>query len=361
MQHTPPRTNKLSGVRKLACALLPLVSTLHHTQVDAQLNWSGTFDRQLSTYNIFKDAPAQLAADSFVPYDVITPLFSDYADKHRFIHIPDGTSMTYDPESAFEMPIGSALVKTFSYPIDARYPEQGRRLIETRLMVHTENGWTGAAYVWNEAQTEATLKVAGAEIAVDWIDADGYCRSIKYLVPDMNQCKNCHRDTTGKMQPIGIKARHLNRDFSYPDPSANQLLTWSKMKILKGAPEPESIPALARWDDPSAPLADRAMSYLEVNCAHCHNPAGLSSHTGLDLRWVQDDAGLRGVMRRPTAAGNAARGRYFAIVPGDPDASFLIHRIRSERPDVRMPPVGRTIVDAEGAQLLADWVKSLQK
>jgi uncharacterized repeat protein (TIGR03806 family) len=336
----------------ICAALVAAVQPLHAQE----FTWSGTFERQLSAYRIFEDPARQVPAPGFVLYDVITPLFTDYADKHRFVYIPEGRSMNYDPDQAFAMPAGSVLVKTFSYPLDARHPEQGRRLVETRLMVHTPSGWTGAAYLWNEAQTDATLKVAGAEVPVDWIDEDGYCRSIKYLVPDMNQCKNCHRDTTGSMQPISIKARHLNRDA--PDGAGNQLARWVREGILDRVPA-EGVPALARWDDARESLAARALAYLEMNCAHCHNPNGLASHTRLDLRWIQDDPAMRGVMKRPTSSGNASRDRYFAIVPGDAPNSFLLHRMASNRPDVRMPPVGRTTAHDEAVDLIGAWIDSL--
>ena len=367
---------------------ITIVALLTVAQIafSAEFQWSGKFERNLSAYNIFTDSANQIPNDSFLPYDVITPLFSDYADKHRFIYLPEGTSMTYDADAAFDMPVGAVLVKTFSYPFDARYPEQGRRLVETRLMVHTAKGWAGAAYLWNDEQTDATLKIAGAEVPVDWIDEQGYCRSIKYLVPDMNQCKNCHRDTTGEMNPIGIKARHLNRAAPKVDGASrsvpksshaseipvnlsnnedprhhfpNQLDTWSQTGILKNAPPSSEAPALPAAENSALPIADRAMAYFEVNCAHCHNPKGLASHTRLDLRGMQSDPAARGVMKKPTASGNASRGRYFAIVPGNPDASFLVHRMESARPDVRMPPVGRTVPHAEGAELIRAWIATL--
>ncbi len=337
------------------------LSTFCAMAVDAsaEFQFSGTFERSLSAYSIFEKPVTQVPSAGFVRYDIITPLFSDYADKDRFVYLPPGTSARFEPEEAFEFPVGAAIVKTFSYPKDARLPEQGRRLIETRLMVNTESGWTGAAYVWNGEQTDATLKIAGAEVPVDWIDDDGYCRSIKYLVPDMNQCKNCHRDTTGEMHPIGMKARHLNWDVDYEGEAQNQLTRWTNLGLLEGARKPAQIPALPNWTDPAIPAADRALAYLEMNCAHCHNPKGLASHTRLDLRWTQTNPAMRGVMKKPTTAGNAARGRYFAVVPGDPAASFLLHRIQSIRPDVRMPPIGRTMTHDEGVALIADWIESL--
>ncbi|MBN4046844.1 hypothetical protein JYT90_00845, partial [bacterium AH-315-P07] len=91
----------------------------------------------------------------------------------------------------------------------------------------------------------------------------------------------------------------------------------------------------------------------------CHNPNGLASYTRLDLSYDQRDALHRGVMKPPTSAGNSSRGRYYAIVPGDPEASFLLHRMKSTVAQVRMPETGRTVTDDEGVRLIADWIRSL--
>lgn len=340
---------------RYACAAVLIVLPAHAQPFE----WSGKFERSLSAYGLFESAKDQTPADGFVPYDVVTPLFTDYAHKHRFVHVPNGAKITYNAEDAFGFPAGSVLVKTFSFPRGARAPQAGRRLVETRLLVRAQSGWTGAAYVWNDDQSDALLKIAGAEVPVEWTDQSGQRRAIRYLVPDMNQCRNCHRDDTGKSGPIGIKARHLNRDYVYADGPRNQLQHWKAIGILDHVPHTGAIPTLSRWDDASETLDARAAAYMEMNCAHCHNPAGLASHTRLDLRWTQREPSRRGIMKRPTSAGNASRNHFFAIVPGDPDASFLLHRVASDRPDVRMPPIGRTVPHAEAVELLRNWIASL--
>lgn len=338
--------------------ILLLLSTAAES-ASVHLEWFGQFEHDLSAYNIFQDAPSQTPNDGLVPFDVATPLFSDYADKHRFVYLPPGMHATYKPEEPFDLPVGAALIKTFSYPIDARAPERGFRLIETRLLIHTPEGWIGAAYLWNDAQTDATLKVAGAEIDVSWIDANGESRGTKYLVPNMNECRMCHRGVTGVVGPLGIKARQLNREFAYATGASNQLDYWQEHRMIEGVPKPVEASTPLRWDDATASAESRAFAYLDANCAHCHTPKGLASHTNLDLRYVQDDPGHRGVNKRASAAGNASRDRLYAIVAGNPDASFLLHRMRSIKPDVRMPPIGRTLIHEEGAALIAEWIRGL--
>ena len=104
----------------------------------------------LSEYGLFSDAPAQEPASGVLPYDLITPLFTDYAGKRRFVYVPDGKSAAYDASEIFAFPIGTVLIKTFAYPSDTAKAEHGLHLIETRLLIHKEKGWAAYPYVWNE-------------------------------------------------------------------------------------------------------------------------------------------------------------------------------------------------------------------
>ena len=91
--------------------------------------------QRLSQYALFVgDAAAQEPAPGVIPYDLNSALFSDYADKLRFINLPAGTHATYRDDDVFDFPVGTVIAKTFAFPHDARAPSQGRRLIETRIL-----------------------------------------------------------------------------------------------------------------------------------------------------------------------------------------------------------------------------------
>ena len=52
--------------------------------------------KKLSQYHFFKGDMKELTPnDRVLPYDLITPLFSDYALKARFVWMPEGTSAKY--------------------------------------------------------------------------------------------------------------------------------------------------------------------------------------------------------------------------------------------------------------------------
>ena len=218
---------------------------------------------------------------------------------------------------------------------------------------------TPLTYMWNAAGDQATLKRAGARTDVSFTDAAGKAVSFSYAVPNVNQCKECHAlDKT--LTPIGPKARNLNGDFAYADGRENQLAHWTRLGLLVGAPAPTATPAVARWDDRAAPVAERARAYLDGNCGHCHNPAGLASNSGLFLDWEQTDAVKRGAGKRPVAAGRASADLEFDVAPGEPDRSILLHRMASREPGVMMPEIGRSLVHQEGLELVRAYVAGLK-
>lgn len=316
----------------------------------------------LSAHGLFLgDGSTQEPAPGVLPYDVNTPLFSDYTSKYRFVRLPPDEAAVYSAHGRFQMPRGTILVKTFAMARDLRDESRGRRLLETRLLVHEEEGWTALTYVWNEAQTEAVLEIAGRTLDVEWIHGDGEARTNRYLVPNTNQCKGCHRSGERTLTPIGLRARNLNRPLDYPEGEENQLAHWTRGGLLTGAPrDPREAPRLPVWDDETTgSLGERARAWLDINCAHCHNPQGPARSSGLDLSYDQRDPSRRGVYKRPVAAGRGSGGRLYAIVPGDPEASILLYRIRSLDPGVMMPELGKRLVHEEGVELIRRWIAEM--
>ncbi len=329
-------------------AALLTISAAPPPMVDAARLVDETPAPTLSAYRLFVDRGARQPAPGVTRYTLNTPLFSDYAEKFRFAFLPAGTSAQYTAAGVLDFPIGTALVKTFAYPADFRRPDADVRFIETRLLVRRATGWVPLSYVWNAGQTEALLKRAGSRVAVDFIDATGRSRTIDYAVPNTNQCKQCHQQG-GDVTPIGPTAGNLN--------DGHQLAEWAALGRLAGLPaEP---PRLPRWDDGSAPVADRARAYLDVNCGHCHSRSGLASNSGLYLRFSETGAAAQGIFKRPVAAGRGSGGLSFAIVPGDPDASIIVHRMASNEPGVMMPQFGRSLPHAEGVALVRAYIAAM--
>lgn len=319
--------------------------------------------KQLSEYGLFHgNGSTQEPRSDVIPYDLNTTLFSDYAKKRRFIKLPEGTAVQFRENGVFEFPEGTVIAKTFSYPHDMTDLSQGETLLETRIELKKEGQWFGFSYLWNDEQTEATLALGGRELDVTWIHSDGEKKRIKYQVPNANQCISCHSEN-GQFVPIGPEAENLNRSFNFSTGTHNQLEYLAERQLLSGLPSLEEVHAMPRIDDEqsgSDSVRVRARAWLDVNCAHCHNPTGSARTSGLDLRREQSNPVKFGVWKVPVAAGHGSGGHDYDIVPGKPDESILVHRLESDDPSIMMPNVARTLVPVEATQLIRDWIETMK-
>ena len=335
---------------------------------------------RLSDWGILVREGGYLALnENVIPYDLNMPLFSDYALKLRTIWVPPGTTISYAEDRELEFPVGTIISKTFHYEKGAdwtatdwqvvrvdrsatldqhdRLDLDNNALLETRLLVRYESGWKGFPYVWNNAQDEAWLEIAGSYKNLRFHDADD---EFVYIVPDTNQCGGCHTpDHSAKeLRPIGPKAWQLNRPFEYDGINANQLERWSESGLLVGLPEVP--PTGARWSHPDDySIEELSRAYLDSNCAHCHNAKGAADTSALHLN---KDAPLDrhyGFCKPPVAVGRGSGDRPYDIYPGRPDDSILVFRLQHTDPAIAMPELGRSTVHAEGVALITRWIESM--
>jgi uncharacterized repeat protein (TIGR03806 family) len=203
--------------------------------------------------------------------------------------------------------------------------------------------------------------VIGADIPVSFTDDAARAVALDWHVPNVNECSGCHA-RAGAIEPIGPSARNLNREVDYADFADNQLSHWAVSGLLAEAPSNAEMPRMpVAYDSGDGVLTARARAYLDVNCAHCHNPQGPAHTSGLDLRWSQNEPIQWGVRKRPVAAGRGSAGHDFSIEPGHPERSILVHRMASTDPGVMMPELGRTLVDERAMALMRDWIAGMDE
>ncbi|MBI2733974.1 MAG: right-handed parallel beta-helix repeat-containing protein [Aquabacterium sp.] len=379
---------------------------------------------QLDQYALFRDPqdPRSGPMGSGVPYELTSTLFTNYAAKYRFIFIPPGKQAVYrDSKTGFKtskpagvtdgawypaaetpsqslatlaFPTGTIIAKTFTFKREnASGQAIGEDLIETRLLIKRDGPdgpfWMGLPYIWEkgaDGKLVARLTPQGAELQgrYDYLDHDPevkdatgqrvrYTGEVKqYGVPSAMACVVCHgSDKSGEAgaAPIGPKAKFLNR-LNPALGNQNQLLYMKAQGLLSGLPESlASVERAPRWNVPGdagqtagspQDIQVRARSYLEANCASCHNPGGEAANSGLFLQLSGPLNQQSGVCKKPVAAGRGAGGIQYDLVPGKPEESVLLYRVASSENGVRMPPIGRTIPHAEGVKLLSDWIKVMQ-
>ncbi len=321
---------------------------------------------KLSEYGFFKGKMLDLQPnDKILVYEPIAPLFTDYAFKRRFVWMPEGTSATFDvtqPDNSFEFPDKTILIKNFYYPADFSKPEAERTIIETRLLVKKNGKWEAYPYKWDDKQSDADYKITGGIYPVSWKDEKGQAHQIDYAMPNKNQCKSCHNQNDVFM-PIGPKVKQLNNSITYTDGTTeNQLKQWHKMGYLKGdLATAYQAQTLVSYSDTYTSLSDRARSYLDVNCGHCHSSKGPAATSGLRLNFEEQNPFHWGVLKSPVAAGIGAGDYKFDINPGNGKESIVTYRMNSIHPGIMMPEIGRVSIHTEGVALVEAWINSLKK
>jgi uncharacterized repeat protein (TIGR03806 family) len=364
----------LAALFLAACSTAPRDVTFH-----AEDN-----PEKLSGWGLFTVADGKIAPHAgMVTYELNSPLFSDYAQKWRTIWMPKGAPAKYDPDKWFDFPVGTIITKTFYYstPAGAPTPQTSAevlkvtpasyqngvaglnlahaRLVETRLLVKRATGWVALPYVWDADGKDATLERTGADVPLTLVDG-AERQSFTYSVPNQNQCSGCHVQDfrTRAIEPIGLKARHLNRDFPGEGGEINQLRRLVAMGYLTGVPG-QNVPRNADWHDDRFGVAAQARAYLDINCSHCHNQVGAARTSGLWLDAKTADPRVLGMCKPPVAAGRGTGDRPFDIVPGHPDRSILPYRLASTDPGIMMPELGRNLEHKEGVALILRYVTAM--
>jgi uncharacterized repeat protein (TIGR03806 family) len=337
---------------------------------------------QLDAYGVLHSDGKQLGLrGNTMVYSMASPLFTDYALKFRTITVPAGTKVGYRADGVLDFPVGTVISKTFYYAKDPQNSTSWVKamapagetldlskfqLVETRILQRDVDGnWLANAYVWNEAQTGATLRRIGQSIPAQLHDpASGKTQSFAYGVPNARQCQTCHavNATVGQsgIQPIGPTARFLNANYAYTDGVHNQLERLAAISSLDGLPSNASgRPSnVAYGDAKAATLEQRARAYLEINCAHCHHALGDARQSGL-FTTLQASGSSLGLCKQHVAAGSGGANMTYDIVPGKPQQSLLVHRMEATTGQAMMPRVGRSLVDTEGVALIKEWISSL--
>lgn len=322
--------------------------------------------KRLSDYDFFKKPLNTLIPidEWVIPYELNSPLFTDYASKKRFISLPNGTTLNYADDGVLEFPKGTIIIKNFYYKKDELKSESSDVIIESRLLIKdsTTSKWTTLPYIWNEDQTEAYLYILGKDI--DLTIEKGEVRknqiTFKYSVPNVNMCKNCHVKNQD-LVPLGPTARQLNRNNIFNDTlEVNQLSYLSDNKMLIGLPSLSKIARLPNYAvGDSGNLNARARAYLDVNCAHCHRVGGSAKTSGLNLNYSEINMYKVGVNKSPVAAGGGSGNLSYDIVPGHPEKSILLYRMQHLEPDIMMPEIGKNLLDEKGVKLIEEWITSL--
>ncbi|MDE0738501.1 MAG: PQQ-dependent sugar dehydrogenase [Planctomycetota bacterium] len=301
------------------------------------------FPRKLSETGFFTNMKTLEAAPGLIPFDVNVPLWSDGAAKERYIALPIGGKVKFSSTGHWQFPVGTVMVKTFSLG-DAKR-------LETRLMVHSDRGWDGYTYLWNDERTEAQL--LDSALRRDYkVGKDG---AQQWYYPSRSDCNSCHTKVAGFV--LGVNTHQLNRVLDYGGEKTNQLAALSNLGIFDSkVGKPSDHPAYPDWNGKGGDGGALARAYLDVNCSVCHAPGG----TGVakaDLRFNTplDKTGILNaepVQKRFTVEGSRV------VLPGQPKKSELLLRMMLEG-NGRMPTIASSKIDEKAVKVIKRWIRKL--
>lgn len=340
----------------------------------------------LSQTGALKDVRTLTPADGLIAYDLNFAFWSDGASKSRWIALPapdkpgaENPTIDFSPTGEWSFPAGTVFVKHFAMATDLAHADSSgsKRRLETRLLVRDDAGGVyGVTYKWRPDNSDADrvddaradpieIKEAGPARTPPGT-APAHPRTQNWFFPGPLDCRTCHTPQAGLV--LGVKTRQLNRDYDYPAPGGaagaeaarihdNQLRAWNHAGLLRPAVNEEAIarlPRLARADDPRASAEDRARSYLDANCSHCHRPGGSAGN--FDARYDTPLA-RQNLIDGPVLI-NLGLDRARVIAPNDVWRSVLLARLTTlEQP--KMPPLAHETIDSQGVRLVEEWIKSL--
>lgn len=331
-----------------------LLMTSYDGSIYTLAPWEGKsedalFPRRLSETGLFPDMKNLAPHPALIPFDVNVPLWSDGTGKERFIMLPGLEKVRIGRDGTYAYPDGTIFVKHF-FLGGGKPGTPDRRMLETRLLVKKGESWNGYTYVWDEKQEDAHLIDGRLGMTITW---DGTER--EWTFPGRADCASCHTHVAGDV--LGFRPEQLTGTYTLAGTEFDQRKAFEQMGLFAGKHR-SSAKGWPDWRQADGDLAKQVRSYLDVNCAMCHQPDG-PGNANIDLRFDTPLKKTNMLDRRP---GMWDLGVYDAriLAPGDPHRSMLYVRMR--RTDIRgMPTIGYHQPDDEALARVAEWIKGMKK
>lgn len=299
----------------------------------------------LSKTGLFQGEMTNLQpAKELITYDINQALWVDFAKKLRFLYLPPNKKIIFSENEAWGFPVGTVLVKHFK--METSY--QIFKNVETRILVRQEGedvqNWVGYTYQWGD--NDATLVDAKSSpnvvLNVD-ATADGGARIQNFKIPSRKMCLQCHNSSVGFVR--SVRTEQINREFA----ATNQLIKWNTLNLFeKDIGSIDKFIKFSSVTDPNTSLEERTKTYLDVNCAHCHNPdpAAMCNFTGIDFRY--DKFNVESLVASEH------------LVKGSKESSVIFQRMNSEQPGLRMPYIGSQLKDNLALDVIGAWIDGLR-
>ena len=289
----------------------------------------------LADTGLYSDFASRTLSAGIIEYVPRYPLWSDGAEKKRYLLLPPNTQIDTTDMDNWAFPVGTKVWKEF---------DVGALPVETRLLWKvSDTQWLEVAYAWDTGEDDAVATPDGGAGAL----------GTTHDIPSQTDCNACHANVRDVL--IGVSAIQLGA--SDGDGTLGKLASAGALT---------NVPAAA-YDVPGSGVTKEALGYLHGNCGHCHNgdwaSPTLQKQTNMRLRLSVNDTTPEGTAVYETAMCLPMKHLVppdviDTIVPGDPDASGIPARM-NRRDSFEMPPNCTNAVDEAGVATVSAWVASL--
>jgi mono/diheme cytochrome c family protein len=329
----------------LAVSLTNIGSCLPVAKLHRSTDETQALDRMFAAAQSIDDLPETLVETDLVSLDSellarravysyapTYTLFSDNAAKMRYVRVPMGKKVRYNPVTKdFDIPPNTRFYKTFLRKVVDKDGEVGHRKMETRLIVSrpdeqlADGSWEVRAlmvvYAWDKDERMAHKVTDPLRNLQPWADrlcpyvedereprtqkenpiipatqrtsctymteeevanpASGKVRH--YAIPSQERCVQCHMGSSNRSFILGFTPWHVDRraegeggiiEAPHPD-ELDQLERLIEYGVIEGLE-----PGQAKLEEsqfsrkPRNDFELRAQGYMMGNCAFCHNPGG---------------------------------------------------------------------------------------
>lgn len=300
-----------------------------------------TDPNKLSSRGLYSNIDQRRVVKEAFEYTPDYALWSDGADKRRWLILPKGERVEIGELAHWDFPLGTKLFKEFS---------RDGVLLETRLIERIKT--TGrikedffmGTFVWDEAQRDATLELNGRD------NVNG----TEHDVPAQKYCIVCHRGEPGGI--LGFSAVQLS--------ASGTLHRAFERGLLSSEPE-------RSYEVPGDDVQRPALGTLHANCGHCHAEGATADFMHLRILPEEVERPIEELDLYTSTVGTMLSDEWedhpsrftTRIVPGDPEQSSILYRMQQRGDDElvpdQMPPLATREVDEAAVAAVRAWITSL--
>jgi hypothetical protein len=290
---------------------------------------------ELRCTGLYSDWESRTIDPSALAYAPGFQLWSDGAQKSRWVILPPGTKIDVRDMNGWVFPVGTKFFKEFRLEIAGQVHR-----VETRMLWKRDTGWESTKYIWSPTEESATRVTASVKPLPELTD---------YEAPADASCALCHRGARDKALGFGAVL------LAAPEATGATYAHLVKAGLLDG-----DAPDVSHLQIPGDSIARDAMGRLHVGCGvTCHNASGIRQlQMRIDVTGGQTPTRVEDTLVFKTGVNKPSEYGLYRIAPGDETKSAVFRRM-DIRGSGQMPPVATRLRDEVSLDVVRRWIRGM--